>query len=57
MCESHTSAFNVEFCVYGTHVRLYVMAGVPNLAGHLYSALLLPPLASIVLPLSLFFIE
>ena len=43
--EPHTSAFNFEFCLYGT----YVMAGVIGTAGHSYCLLLLPPCEPIVL--------
>jgi len=45
--ENHTSAFNVKFCLYGTYVGPYAMAGAAGAASpdsHSYCGPLLPPL-------------
>ena len=58
MSEPHTSAFNVEICLYGTYAHtLYVAASAAGLSGHSYHTPLLPPGKSIVLPHSVNFIK
>jgi len=49
MIELHNSASNAEFCLYGTYVRKYTLAGVANSAGHSYCLPLLLPRALIEL--------
>ena len=34
--KSHTSAFNVKFCLYGTYIEPYIMVSVAGSVGYSY---------------------
>jgi len=49
MSEPHTSAFNVEFCLYSMYVGPYIAAIMAGSAGRLYCVLLLPRAPTVLL--------